>query len=72
MAWTPENSTATNVDELLTEWAAEASLGAGLLEAPVFWGLVEKYGGLYRIHYTLAEAQEAAGQESLFKEQGES
>jgi hypothetical protein len=34
---------AETVDDLITEWAREASLGEGLLEAPVFWELVEKH-----------------------------
>ncbi|MCK4512640.1 hypothetical protein KAW64_12925 [bacterium] len=34
---------AKTVDDLITEWVGEASLGEGLLEAPVFWELVEKH-----------------------------
>ena len=34
---------AKTVDDLITGWAREASLGEGLLEAPVFWELVEKH-----------------------------
>lgn len=34
---------AKTVDDLITGWVKEASLGEGLLEAPVFWALVEKH-----------------------------
>lgn len=37
------------LDELITEWCKEASLGGGLLEAPVFWGLVEEHAPHYHI-----------------------
>lgn len=37
------------LDDLITEWCKEASLGDGLLEAPVFWGLAEKHAKHYHI-----------------------
>ncbi len=37
------------LDDLITGWCKEASLGSGLLEAPVFWGLVEKHAKHYHI-----------------------